>query len=194
MVNYFLRFEIPSNLFFHYQAMFKDISLCSKRMIFSNNIYISILSKQSSPFPPMASRTSKFSFMGNTKMDFCFYRMFFTIKRIIFRNTKSFFSNFTHFFLKFFRHDPSYFKLTITFIRTKMMFIKFYLGQLLFNLFFAKIAICFYHIKFLIKKPFSACLIETVKFLRLLRAWFLDIKIPFPLDNTSITDFNILSI
>jgi hypothetical protein len=52
----------------------------------------------------------------------------------------------------------------------------------------------FNHVLLQIKKPLSACLIETVKFLRLLRALFLDIKIPFLLDIKSITQINILSI
>lgn len=45
-----------------------------------------------------------------------------------------------------------------------------------------------------IKMPFSACLAKTVKFSRLLRARFLDIKNPFSLSNLSITQTGGISI
>jgi len=50
-------------------------------------------------------------------------------------------------------------------------------------------ATCFtymFHVVPQLKRPLSACLIETVKFLRLLRAKILNIKIPLPPDNYSI--------
>ena len=157
-MNKFIRNKNPIKMFFHYQSMFSYVSSrISLGMIRAKNHNISRLIVKFSSIPIIT--------------------IFSLIVTIVKKRNTYFFSNLG-------RHNLSFLTYGITLKTT--IFRSFYPIRFNFIFFFTYQTFCYNHFSLHLKRLFSVCLVETVKFLHLLRAKVLAIKNPFPLSNISI--------
>jgi hypothetical protein len=196
MMNYFLRFKITTKMFFHDKAMFKNIFITIKRMFGRINSGISLFVSCLSAFPIRIIATYTELWISFKKILSSFAYIFFMLCRkaifiMTFCRTKLPFFLIMKKYRKFsfaVFAGCEYFasaKRTMALMRTIFSSV---LTATRNNKFFSTHQAFFNHVSLQIKRLFSVCLSETVKFQHLLRAKLKDIKNLFPISSIIIAE------